>query len=268
MTAPPPSSARRPTALVTGASGGIGADLAESFARRGHDLILVARTAARLEEVGSRIAAAHGVHFHAVVADLSEQAGARRLLEIVSERGMQVDVLVNNAGVGTAGPFASSDPEKQIRMVQLNVATPTFLTRQLLPGMLARRRGGVLNVSSVAAFQPGPLMSVYYASKAYLLSFSEAIAAEVAGSGVTVTCLCPGPTRTGFVEAAQMEGSMLFRAMAVMSSREVAEAGYEGFAAGKRLVVPGLMNKIVSQSPRISPRGLVLRITRRLNTVR
>ena len=152
--------------------------------------------------------------------------------------------------------------------MQLNIAAPTYLTRQLLPGMLARRRGGVLNVSSVAAFQPGPLMSVYYASKAYLLSFSEALANETSGSGVTVTCLCPGPTRTGFLKAADMEGSTLFRAMAVMSSRDVAEAGYDGFAAGKRLVIPGLMNKIAAQSARITPRALVLQITRRLNEVR
>jgi short-subunit dehydrogenase len=262
-----PGPTRRLTALITGASGGIGADLAESFARHGHDLILVARTAEKLDEVGGRAAASHGIQFHAIVADLSEPAGARRVIEIVSERAMQVDVLVNNAGVGTVGPFATSDPDRQMRMIQLNVATPTFLTRQLLPGMIARRRGGVLNVASTAAFQPGPLMSVYYASKAYLLSFSEALANEVGGTGVTVTCLCPGPTHTGFVEAAEMQGSRLFNSFAVMRSRDVADAGYEGFATGKRLVVPGVMNKLVAQSARFSPRGLVLQITRRLNSV-
>lgn len=264
--ASPSSPAPRPTALITGASGGIGADLAERFAAGGHDLVLVARNAAKLDEVGGRLAAAHGVAFRAISADLADRAGIGRIAEVLAGRAITIDVLVNNAGVGSAGPFATSQLDRQLEMIQLNVATVTQLTRLLLPGMLARRRGGVLNVASVAAFQPGPLMAVYYASKAFVLSFSEALASEVTGSGVTVTCLCPGPTHTGFVAAAGMEGSRLFKMSTVMDSRLVARAGYDGFISGKRLVVPGIANKLVAQSSRFTPRAVMLKITRALNT--
>ena len=178
---------------------------------------------------------------------------------------MTIDVLVNNAGFGTFGEFARENPEEQLRMLQLNVVALTSLTRFLLPGMLERRRGRVLNVASTAAFQPGPRMAVYYASKAYVMSLSLALTEETADTGVTVTCLCPGPTRTGFQERAQMSKSRLFKMTSVMSSADAARAGYDAMMAGRALVVPGIANKIGVQSVRFVPRRIAAKIAGALN---
>jgi short-subunit dehydrogenase len=244
----------RKSALITGASGGIGLDLARLFARDGYRVILVARSEAKLREH----AAALGGDY--VVADLTNPDAPA---EIYSKTG-DVDVLVNNAGFGTYGPFADSDPAREIEMIQVNVAALTHLTRLFLPGMVRKRSGAIMNVASTAAFQPGPLMAVYYATKAYVLSFSEAIADELRHSGVTVTALCPGPTRTGFVDVAKMGESGLFKRLKPMTSAEVARIGYEGMRSGKRVVVTGVMNKLVAQSVRVSPRRVVTTIVRKM----
>jgi short-subunit dehydrogenase len=256
----------RETALVTGASGGIGEDLARLIAAGGRNVVLLARSVDKLQALAGQLSTAHGVEAAVVAADLSDRDATAQIVRTLAARGVTIDMLVNNAGFGTAGAFASGDPDEQLGMVQVNVAALTALTRAFLPGMLERRRGRILNVASTAAFQPGPFMAVYYASKAYVLSLSEALAEEVAGSGVTVTCLCPGPTRTGFQDRAQLHKTRLFNLGLVMRSADVAQAGYDGMLAGRRLVTTGLMNKIVAQSVRISPRALVLKITRLLNS--
>ena len=253
--------AARQTALVTGASGGIGWELARAFAAGGYDLVLVARSGGKLEELAGELRDRHGAAVRVLAKDLTAAGAPDEIFQELESAGVAVDALVNNAGFATFGPFAETDLESEIEEIRLNVETPTHLTKRFLPGMLARRRGGVLNVASTAAFQPGPLMAVYYATKAYVLSFSEALAEELRGSGVTVTALCPGPTATGFQARAAMQDSGLFTGpLKVMDAAAVARAGYEGFRAGKRIVIPGLINKLGVQSVRVSPRALVARL--------
>jgi short-subunit dehydrogenase len=255
-------------ALVTGASGGIGEDLARLLAAGGRDLVLLARSAAKLQAVADEVIRAHGITSTVIAMDLSEPGAADELPRRLAERRISVDVLVNNAGFGTSGEFAREDPLEQQRMLQLNVAALTTLTRLLLPGMLERRRGRILNVASTAAFQPGPGMAVYYASKAYVLALSLALTEETAGTGVTVTCLCPGPTRTGFQDRAQLHQARLFRVTSVMSSADVARAGYDGLMAGRPLVIPGVGNKVGAQAVRFLPRLVAARIAGTLNAKR
>jgi short-subunit dehydrogenase len=256
------------TALITGASGGIGEDLARLIAAGGRNVVLLARSADKLQALAGTLSSAHGIEATVVAADLSEPGAADLVARTLAARGITVDVLVNNAGFGTSGAFASEDPEEQLRMLQVNIVALTALTRVFLPGMIERGRGRILNVASTAAFQPGPFMAVYYASKAYVLSLSEAIAEETAASGVTVTCLCPGPTQTGFQDRARIQETRLVNLGRVMSSADVARAGYDGMLAGRRLVTPGLVNKIGVQSVRVSPRAAVLKIVSFLNSKR
>jgi uncharacterized protein len=253
----------RSLALVTGASGGIGAALARELAARGHDLVLVARSTASLDALASELSTAHGVTVTVRTADLAAPGAGRALGDALVAEGVAVDVLVNNAGFGDFSPFHDADPDRTAQMVELNVATVVGLTRALLPGMVQRGSGRVLNVASVAAFLPGPLMAVYYATKAFVLSFSEAVAEELAGTGVTVTALCPGPTRTGFQDRADMGDSRLLKGP-LMDAATVARAGVDGMLGGKRLVVPGLMNKLSAVSPRLVPRRVVPPIVRRV----
>ncbi len=254
----------RQTALITGASSGIGADLARLFAGGGHDLILVARSEGKLRQIAARLEREFGIKAHVVTADLSRSDAAQGIVDAVAARGLQVDILVNNAGYGLAGPFAETDLETELEMIQVNLTALTELTKLFLRPMVARHAGRILNVASTAAFQPGPLMAVYYATKAYVLSFSEAIADELRHSGVTVTVLCPGPTDTGFASVAKMEKSRLFRLMAPMSSAKVAGIGYHALRHGRRMVVAGLSNKLLVASVRVTPRGLVTTIARKL----
>jgi short-subunit dehydrogenase len=251
--------------LVTGASGGIGEELARLVAAGGHDLVLVARSGQKLQALADALAKAHGIAASILAADLSQPGSADHVARFLAERRLTIDILVNNAGFGTHGPFASENPQEQLSELQLNVVTLTTLTRQLLPGMLERRKGRILNVASTAAFQPGPLMAVYYATKAYVLSLSLALSEETAGSGVTVTCLCPGPTRTGFQERARIEKTRLLDVIGVMSSADAARAGYDGMMAGRALVIPGLTNKMGVQSQRFIPRSLGAKIIRALH---
>ena len=250
------------TARITGASSGIGLELAKLFARDGYDLVLVARRAERLEQLGAELAHRHGIRYHAIALDLADADAPAEIVRQLDHAALGVDVLVNNAGFGAVGPFASADPDSAFRMIRVNVEALTRLTRLLLPRMLARRRGRILNVASTAGFVPGPLMSVYYATKAYVISFSEALAEELRGSGVSVTVLCPGPTRTEFQAVAQMETTRLFRMPGVMDAGDVARAGYRGLMRGKRMVVPGLLNRALPLVVRLSPRWMVTRVSR------
>jgi hypothetical protein len=251
------------TALITGASSGIGLELAKLFARDGYDLVLVARRRERLEALGDDLARQHGIRFRAIRADLADPATPAEIERQLAAASVAVDVLVNNAGFGELGPFAKTDLETERRMVQVNVTALTALTKLFLPGMLARRRGRILNVASTAGFAPGPLMSVYYATKAYVISLSEALAEELRGSGVSVTVLCPGPTLTEFQAVAHIESTRLFRMPGiVMNVEAVAKAGYVGLMRGRRMVVPGLLNRALPLLIRFSPRGLVVRVAR------
>jgi short-subunit dehydrogenase len=254
-------------ALITGASEGIGYELAKCFARERHDLILVARNEAKLASVSAEVAAAYGVAVSPVAQDLSDPEAARQLFTELQKRGITVDFLVNNAGVGSYGLFAETDLDRELRMMQLNMTSMTALTKLVLPGMLKRRHGGILNVASTAAFQPGPLMAVYYATKAYVLSFSEALANELKGTGITVSVVCPGPTRSSFQRSARMESSKLFR-HGVMNASDVAEIAYRKFMAGQTTIIPGIRNKLMALSVRLGPRKLVPMIVRLLQAER
>lgn len=252
--------------LITGASRGIGLALARTFARNGHDLVLTARTE---EELGARareLEAEHDVSVRVIAGDLADPDTPDAIRRELADAGIDVDILVNNAGFGSHGPFHEQDLEREIGMIRVNIEALTRLTRLFLPGMVERGRGGVLQVASTAAFQPGPLMSVYYASKAYVLHFSEAIAEEVRGRGVTVTVLCPGPVPTGFQGSAEMgDAGIATGAVPMTTADEVAEAGYRGFTARRRVVIPGTMNKLGTFLVRFAPRAFSARVAGKLN---
>lgn len=257
----------RPVALITGASVGIGYELAKEFAKGGYDLILVARTEEKLRQVADEMKPL-GATSDVIVADLARPDAARELFEKVSALGRPVDALVNNAGFGAIGRFHEIDLPRQLEMVQVNVTALVDLTGRFLPGMVARGTGGVLNVASTAGFQPGPWMAIYYASKAFVLSFTEAIAEELAGTGVRATALCPGPTHSEFRRRAKLEerqGVFKNSLIPVMTADAVARAGFAGFEKGKRLVIPGLVNRLAVQSLRIGPRRAVARVAGKIN---
>jgi short-subunit dehydrogenase len=255
--------ANRKTALITGASFGIGIELAHIFAREGYNLVLVARSADKLRQLASELEKAHGTRSLILAADLSEPGAPAYVLDQTTRAGIQVDVLVNNAGFGQYGMFAENDLEECLRQIQLNVTTLTHLTRLYLPAMIERESGRILNVASTAAFQPGPLMAVYYATKAYVLHFSEAIANELQGTGVTVTCLCPGPTATEFQKRANIAGIRLTK-YGSMDARTVAEDGYRALMAGKPTVISGFRNWLLAQSVRFAPRRMAAAVARKL----
>jgi short-subunit dehydrogenase len=255
----------RETALITGASGGIGEEFAKLFASKGYDLVLASRNAEKLDLLAASLAAAHSIRAEFLAVDLSAPDSARQVLSFLDSKGIVPEVLVNNAGFGTFGAFAENDLDAELAQIQLNVTTLTHLTKLLLPGMLRRGRGKILNVASTAAFQAGPLMAVYYATKAFVLSFSEALANEVKGSGVTVTCLCPGGTRTGFMARAKMGNpEILSKSSVMMEAAVVARRGYDGLMKGKRLVIPGMLNKILAHATRFGSRGLNASVVRRI----
>lgn len=247
--------------IITGASSGIGYELSRQFASHGHSLMLVARDEQKLQSVADELTAAHGISASVYPLDIAAPGAPQQLMEETQRRRLSINSLVNNAGFGMYGPFAESDVGSTLQMVQLNITALTHLTRLVLPEMIERGQGRILNVASTAAFQPGPLMAVYYASKAYVLHFSEALAEELKNSGVTVTALCPGPTETAFVDRAGLGRSKLFSgALRVMDAETVAEVGYRGLMKKRRVVVPGTMNKLLIQSARFFPRRLVTRV--------
>ena len=254
----------RSVAIVTGASSGMGVEYAKLFARDGHDLVLVARREDRLAALAAEIEQAHGVRAHVVAADLAAPAGVARVIDEVKRLGLEVEFLVNDAGFATSGPFAESDLEHLLDQVRVNVIALLALTRAFLPGMTARRRGRILNVGSTAGFVPGPFMAVYYASKAFVNSFTEALWYELRGTGVTVTVSCPGATSTEFAAVAGNERSLLFR-LGAADAVDVARAGYQAMMRGDPLVVHGLRNKLLIQSLRFSPRRTIRAVAAALN---
>jgi short-subunit dehydrogenase len=246
-----------PTALITGASSGIGLELAEVFARNGYSLVLTARNGARLEEIARKLKPAS---VQVIAKDLTLAGAAEEIFGEVPK----IDVLVNNAGFSLFGKFGDVPLAEELNIMQLNMTAPVILTRLYLPGMIAAKSGRIMNVASTAAFQPGPLMAIYYATKSFLLLLSEAIGNELEGTGVTVTALCPGPTTTAFQERAKMENSGLVKGRKMMDARTVAEIGYRGMMAGKPVVIPGFMNKFLVQTLRFSPRWMVTKVVRRI----
>ena len=258
-----PAAGGRPVALVTGASSGIGLELARLLAAANYDLVLVARTSEALSRLASELESAHRIRAHVFPEDLAEPSAPERLFEKLATHRIDVDVLVNNAGFGLAGPLVSADIQRTHDMVEVNVTAVTMLTRLALPAMVARGRGRILNIASTAAFQPGPLMAVYYATKAYVLSFSQAIADEVRDTGVTVTAFCPGPTDTRWADVAGVKQSRMFTRLAVADATSVARAGYAAMMSGRRVAVPGAVNRLVAFGNRFVPRRLATSLARR-----
>lgn len=249
---------RQGTALVTGASSGIGAEVAEILAGRGYDLIVTARRKARLEELARNITTTHGVTVRTVAADLSSPSSLGDVVSELTEE--RVDILVNNAGFGLHGSVAEANPERLSAMIELNVNALTRLTRAVLPGMIERRQGRILQIASVAAFQPGPLMATYYASKAYVLSFSEALAVELEGTGVVVTTVCPGPTVTEFHEVAGNTAAAYFSSKKIPGGRDLAEYSVERLFRRSHVAIHGARYKVLVFVQRFFPRRLVARV--------
>jgi uncharacterized protein len=252
------------TALVTGASAGLGTEIARLFAADKHDLVLVARRRDRLEQLAGELEKAHGTRVLALSDDLRDPGAPERIAADLAKRGLEVEFLVNNAGFGANGAFAEIDGARQIGMIHVNVTALVHLTRLLLPPMLERKSGRILNVGSTAGFQPGPFMAVYYASKAFVNSFTEALSFELRETGVTVTLCCPGATATEFSQVAGNDKSRLFKKTA-MSASEVAAQAYQAMLRGKAMVIPGIHNKLGLQSLRVAPRAMVRRVAAALN---
>ena len=255
------------TALVTGASAGLGAGFARALAARGDDLVLTARRADRLEALAAELRAAHGVRVEIVAADLADPAAPAALLAAIADRGVTIDTLVNNAGFGIQGAFVDAAAGDQLGMIDLNCRALVALTHAVLPPMVARGRGGILNIASTAAFQPGPWLAVYFASKAFVLSFSEGLHEEVRGAGVHVAALCPGPTRTDFAERAGMADSALFQRLAG-DPAQVVRDGLAALDANQAVRVSGVANRMMAGSARFVPRGLVRRLAGSLQRMR
>jgi short-subunit dehydrogenase len=252
------------TALITGASSGIGLELCKLFAKDGTNLILVARESERLRKAAAELRQVSGTAPRVMAYDLSDPRSPSAIHDELA--GLPIGFLVNNAGFGLGGPFSETDRQTELEMLQVNIVSLVDLTKLLLPGMLKRKSGRIMNVASTAAFQPGPLMAIYYASKAFVLSFTEAIAEELAGSAVTVTALCPGPTTSDFQRRAHIENVKLVKnkSMGMMSSAEVARIGYRGMMAGKVIVIPGFMNRLGVQSLRLGPRAIIRKAAKKL----
>src|SRR5580692_4884971 len=249
------------TVLITGASGGIGYELAKLFARDRRNLVLVARSGDRLAQVAAELQPL-GVAVKTVPLDLAAFQARKFLFDQLQREGIAVDILINNAGFGAFGKFAQIPENEILGQIDLNITALTELTRLFLPAMIRRGSGRIMNVASTAGFQPGPLLAVYYATKAYVISFSEAIANELRGSGITVTCFCPGATHTGFARRAGTEKSRLFKQLGAMSAERVARDGYRALMAGRTVAISGGHNWLVAQSVRFAPRKLVTAISR------
>ena len=255
---------RTPTALITGASGGIGYELAKLFAADHHNVVLVARSVGKLTKFADDLQRQYGVSAKPIALDLTAAPAPQFLFDQLQRESIAVDVLVNNAGYGRMGKFSELSLEDNLGQIQLNITALTHVTKLFLSPMLERRSGKILNVASTAGFQPGPLMAVYYATKAYVISFSEALANELSGSGVTVTCLCPGATDTGFQSRAGTENTMLFRKLRPMDAETVARDGYRGLMTGNTLVISGFRNWLLAEATRFGPRKLVTAMSRKV----
>ncbi len=253
-----------PTALITGASGGIGYELGKLFAADGYNVVLVARSADKLTAFANELQQQHNILATPLAADLNNPQAPQQVFDTLAQRGISIQALVNNAGYGICGQFAEIPLAESLGQIQLNITALTHLTRLFVPAMVARGEGRILNVASAAAFQPGPGMAVYYATKAYVLHFSEAMHYELRQTGVTATCLCPGPVLTGFQSRAHMGEAKLMKVLAVLSPERVATIGYRAMQKGKPVAVAGWMNWLVSNSVRISPRWMVTTVSARM----
>jgi uncharacterized protein len=253
------------TALITGASAGLGEQFASLFARDGHNLILVARNGARLESLAERLRRLHKVEVHVLSMDLSRPGVAAEVFDAVTAKGLSVDVLVNNAGFGSTGPFLSAEVGKETEMLRLNCEVLLELCHRFAKPMVAKGSGRILNIASTAGFQPGPFMATYYATKAFVVNFSEALAVELKGTGVTVTCHCPGATHTEFASRAGNANSRLFQRPGVAKAEDVAAHAYEAMQQGEVLSIHGLLNWLAMQSLRVSPRAVVRALTAAIN---
>ena len=252
------------TALITGASNGIGLELAKIHASKGGDLVLVARNKSKLDEIKTELEKQYKVSVYVISKDLSLTNAAQEIYNETIKENIQVDYLINNAGFGDFGMFVETDWNKELQMINLNITTLTHFTKLYLQDMIKRNSGKIMNVASTAAFQSGPTMAVYFATKAYVLSFTEAVSNEVSDKGITITTLCPGATETGFQTAGGMEESNLFKGKKLPTAKQVADYGYRSMIKGKTVAIHGIMNYIMSNSVRFTPRALVLKITRKI----
>jgi uncharacterized protein len=250
------------TALVTGASNGIGLELARIHASKGGNLVLVARNLEKLNDIKAELEKKFNIKVYIIGKDLSKLDAALEVYNETNQQKIQVDYLINNAGFGDFGMFVETDWQKELQMINLNITTLTQFTKLYVQDMVKRGNGKIMNVASTAAFQSGPTMAVYYATKAYVLSFSEAVDNEVSDKGVTVTTLCPGATESGFQAAAAMEESALVKGKKLPSAKEVAEYGYTSMMNGKTVAIHGMMNYIMANSVRFTPRAMVVKLTR------
>lgn len=252
------------TALITGASNGIGLELAKIHASKGGDLVLVARNKSKLDELKHELETKFNIKVYTIGKDLSAANAAKEVYDETSKQQIKIEYLINNAGFGDFGFFAETDWNKELQMINLNITTLTQFTKLYLQDMLKRKSGKIMNVASTAAFQSGPTMAVYYATKAYVLSFSEAVDNEVRDQGISITALCPGATESGFQAAAAMEESNLVKGRKLPGSKEVAEYGYAAMLKGKTVAIHGFMNWIMANSVRFIPRSIVVKVTRKI----
>lgn len=254
-------------ALITGASSGIGLEFARLFAANRTNVLLTARTKEKLERLAAELQSQYAIQARVVPADLAERSAPDEIFDFAQQESIHIEFLVNNAGFGIRESFQSTGVKDVLEMVQVNITALAHLTKLFLPGMLSRGTGKIMNVASTAAFQPGPWMAVYYATKAYVLSFSEALRVELQKTGVSVTVLCPGPTRTGFQERAGASETQLMKSkmMAKMDAKTVAQQGYEGMMKNKKIVIPGFMNRVLAAGTHVAPRGLSMAIAGSLN---
>ncbi len=255
-------------ALITGATFGIGYELAKLFASDGHNLILIARNKKRLDEISVGLSDKYKIHIITIEKDLSVPNSANDVFEQISRENIHVEYLVNNAGFGLHGNFSETDLNIELEMIQLNITSLVQLTKLFLPKMIANKSGRIMNVASTAAFQPGPFMSIYYATKAFVLSFSETLDCELKGSGVISSAFCPGPTKTDFLSRAGMESTFIIKSkiIGLMSAEKAAKIGYKGFMKGKRLIIPGILNRMGVLSVKLAPRKLITSVIRILKS--
>jgi uncharacterized protein len=252
------------TALITGASNGIGLELAKIHASKGDNLVLVARNINKLNQIKTELEGQFKISVHTIGKDLSLLNAAQEVYDELKHKNIVINYLINNAGFGDYGFFTETDWNKELQMINLNITALTHFTKLFLQDMVKRRSGKIMNVASTAAFQSGPTMAIYYASKAYVLNFSEAIDNEVSDKGVTVTTLCPGPTETGFLEAAALQDSKLFKGKKIAGAKEVAEYGYKAMMQGKTVAIHGLMNRIMAKTVSFIPRSIAVKVVRSL----